>query len=136
MIVVDTNVIAYMTFATVHTDDIVSLHRKADVWEVPVLWKSEFLNVVSLYYRKKLISFQEGLDAIDYANRLIGKREHFVSDHAVLELAIQSTCSSYTCEFIALAKMLQTNLITFDKKILHFFPDIAMKPLDYLALLK
>jgi predicted nucleic acid-binding protein len=133
VIVVDTKVIAYITFATERSSVVASLHERNPVWEAPILWKSEFLNVLSLYYRKKLIDPAEALDALDYAERLMSKRSHQVSPQVIVELIINSTCSSYDCEFVALAQELGTILITYDKKILHEFPTIAMKPEDYLA---
>ena len=103
------------------------------LWESPLLWRSEFLSVLSLYHRKKLINYDEAILALDYAQRLIGTREHKVSLEAVVDLAFHSSCSSYDCEFIALAKTLGTKLITYDKQMLQQFPAIAIKPEDYLV---
>lgn len=136
MIVVDTNVIAYLIFATPYSGAVTSLHKHNPHWEAPVLWKSEFLNVLSLYYRKKLIDPSEAQYAFDYAERLMGKNDHLVSAPAIFELIMNSGCSSYDCEFVALASELDTNLITYDKQILTEFPAIAMKPDDYLAQVK
>lgn len=136
MIVVDTNVIAYMTFISHHSATVNSLHEHNPVWEAPMLWRSEFLNVISLYYRKNLIDEREALDALEYAERLISKRERQISSSAVIELIVRSKCSSYDCEFVALAKELGTKLVTYDKQILTEFPSIALKPEDYLAQVK
>jgi predicted nucleic acid-binding protein len=136
MIVVDTNIIAYMTFATGYSSMVSLLHKKNSVWEAPSLWKSEFLNVLSLYYRKRLIDYQETLNALNFAERLIGPREHKVPSKAIVDVVINSTCSSYDCEFIVLAERLGTNLITYDKKIIHEFPAIAINPEAYLAQFK
>ena len=59
MIVVDTNIIVYMTFATQYSSVVSSLHEKNSVWEAPLLWKSEFLNVLSLYYRKGFYTYMQ-----------------------------------------------------------------------------
>lgn len=136
MIVVDTNIIVYMTFATQYSSVVSSLHEKNSVWEAPFLWKSEFLNVLSLYYRKGLIDYQESLNALDFAERLIGLREHKVPAKDIVDVVIHSTCSSYDCEFIVLAEKLGTKLITYDKKMMHEFPAIAVNPEAYLAQLK
>jgi predicted nucleic acid-binding protein len=126
VIVVDTNIIAYMTFSTPYSPVVTALYQKDPVWEAPVLWKSEFLNVLALHYRRGLINNHEGLNALDFAERLIGSREHRVSAKAVIDAVINSTCSSYDCEFIVLAKRLETKLVTYDKKIIQGFPDIAL----------
>jgi len=39
----------------------------------------------------------------------------------------------YDCEFVALAKQINTQLIAQDKKILHEFPAIAISIEDFLA---
>jgi predicted nucleic acid-binding protein len=43
-----------------------------------------------------------------------------------------STCSSYDCEFIALAKNLNTKLITMDKKLLSEFRNFAVSLEEFL----
>jgi predicted nucleic acid-binding protein len=136
MIVVDTNIIAYMTFATDYSPTVNSLHQHDPEWETPTLWRSEFLNILALYYRKKLIDYEESLKALDFAERLIGLREHRLSSQDILDLVTHSTCSSYDCEFVGLAKKLETKLITYDKKILREFSSLAVTPEDYLDQLK
>jgi predicted nucleic acid-binding protein len=44
----------------------------------------------------------------------------------VLELAHQSGCTAYDCEFIAVAKTLGAKLFTADKQVLKAFPKIAV----------
>lgn len=46
----------------------------------------------------------------------------------VLELAIQSGCSSYDAEFVVFAELLGCRLLTFDRKLLQLFPQVAVKP--------
>jgi predicted nucleic acid-binding protein len=132
LIVVDTNILACMTFPTKHSDVVARLHEKNPVWEAPMLWKSEFMNVLALYYRNGLIDYNESLNALDFAERLIGTREHRVEAKAILDTTIHCASSSYECEFIVLAKQLGTDLITYDKKLLEQFPDFALTPEDYL----
>ena len=47
---------------------------------------------------------------------------------SVLERVQGSDCSAYDCEFVALAQVLGTHLVTMDGKLLKAFPSIA-KPL-------
>jgi len=132
VIVVDTNIIAGMTFPTDNSSVANLLHQKDPVWEAPVLWKSEFLNILSLFCREGLIDYQEALDALDFAERLVGSREHPVSARAILDAAATTSFSAYDCEFIVLAKQLGTKLITTNKKLTEQFPDIALTPEAYL----
>jgi predicted nucleic acid-binding protein len=133
MIIVDTNILAYLIFSTPNSAAVTSLYNQNQEWGAPMLWRSEFLNVLALYYRKSLITEEESTAAIQYGQRLIGSNEHHVSPFAVMELVRHSNCSSYDCEFVALAKNLDTKLITYDKQILKEFPLIAFKPEDFLA---
>jgi predicted nucleic acid-binding protein len=51
-----------------------------------------------------------------------------VAGHQVLALAIATGCSTYDAEFVVLARQLNCRLLTFDRKLLQLFPDLAMKP--------
>jgi predicted nucleic acid-binding protein len=53
-------------------------------------------------------------------------RSYDVSSEKVLELAMQSNCSAYDCEYVALAQDLGVPLVTADKQILKAFPKIAI----------
>ena len=58
MIVVDTNIIAYLYLPTDLTGQAERLLESDPEWAVPVLWRSEFRNVLALYLRKGLISLR------------------------------------------------------------------------------
>lgn len=49
-----------------------------------------------------------------------------VVDTNVLDLVRDSNYSAYDCEFVALAKSLNTHVVTVNKKILQAFPDTAI----------
>jgi predicted nucleic acid-binding protein len=49
-----------------------------------------------------------------------------VSSEKVLELAGESGCTAYDCEFVALAQELGVALVTTDKQVLKAFPKIAV----------
>ena len=132
MIVVDTNIIACLVFPGNCTQSVESLHEFDPHWEVPFLWRSEFLNVVTLHLRKNLINYLEALDAIEKGIKLIGAREHEVSAFAAMEFVHHSTCSPYDCEFLALADRLKVNLVTYNKEILKTFPMLASRPEEYI----
>jgi predicted nucleic acid-binding protein len=133
VIVVDTNVIAYLTFPGAQTETIFKIHEKEPRWNAPWLWRSEFSNIVSLYLRKGLISYHDSLDAIEYAMNVMRSGEHEISFYKVFDFVKDSKCSSYDCEFLALAQELNTQLLTYDKVILKEFPTLAVRPEDYLT---
>jgi len=135
MIVADTNTIAYLYLPTDYTSDVETLLEKDPHWIAPVLWRSEFRNILALYIRKNIIDLDTAMQMQSQAEKQLAGNEYSVNSNSVLSLAEQSSCSAYDCEFVSLAKTLNTPLITIDKKLIKAFPNIAMTPNDYLATL-
>ncbi|NOZ11256.1 MAG: type II toxin-antitoxin system VapC family toxin [Gammaproteobacteria bacterium] len=133
MIIADTNIISYLLLPTSHTDSVESLYKIDPDWAAPILWKSEFRNVMALYLRKKIISLEKAMQIQDTAESIIIQNEYDVSSSQILTLIDKSNCSSYDCEFVALAHHFDTKLITQDKKILREFPSTAISISDYLS---
>lgn len=126
MIVVDTNIIAYLYLPNEHSLAVETLLRKNPHWVAPSLWRSELRNVLALYLRKKILTFEQAYDIQTEAEALLTDREYNVSSYDVLSIAHTSHCSAYDCEFISLAQKLNTSLVTSDKKVLQTFPTIAI----------
>ena len=126
MIVVDTNIISYLLLPTEFSEKASKLYQSDPEWAAPVLWRSEFRNVLALYLRKKLITLSEALVIQEEAEALMLDREFTVPSVSILSLTNISTCSAYDCEFVALARQLSVKLVTEDKKILAEFPDVAV----------
>ncbi|MDE1998533.1 MAG: type II toxin-antitoxin system VapC family toxin [Burkholderiales bacterium] len=126
MIVVDSNVMAYLYLPCEYTVAAEALLERDSEWAAPVLWRSEFRNILAGYLRRKTISFEQVCSLQAEAESLLDGLEHEVSSRDVMELVRDSDCSAYDCEFIALANKLETKLITMDKKLLKAFPNVAM----------
>jgi len=45
---------------------------------------------------------------------------------AALTLVNQSSYSAYDCEFVALARSCNTRLVTMDKKVAKYFPEMTI----------
>ncbi|MBL7164528.1 MAG: type II toxin-antitoxin system VapC family toxin, partial [Anaerolineales bacterium] len=58
MIVVDTNIIAYLYLESERSSQAERLLEKDTQWSAPLLWRSEFRNVLALYIRKKELSLE------------------------------------------------------------------------------
>lgn len=132
MIVADTDTIAYLYLPTAQTDDVVSLLHKDPQWFAPLLWRSEFRNVLALYVRKGMIDLRTAIAMQSQAEQQLAENEYSVNSTDVLALASESGCSAYDCEFVSLAKSLNLKLITGDKKLIQVFPETAMTAGDYL----
>ncbi len=125
MIVVDTNVIAYLFIKGDYSKMAKSLLKSDPVWIVPFLWKSEFRNVLTLYIRQAHLSLEDAQNIMNEAEEFLTGNEYEVNSFEVFELVSTSNCSAYDCEFVALAKRLRLDFYTSDKKVLKEFPDIA-----------
>ncbi len=126
MIVADTNLIVYLLIDSPFTAQAQKIFRFDDDWVAPPLWRSEFCNVLTCYNHKGLIE-------LEIAKKLLAKAEQLIRKPLqtstffpnILNLAFESGCSSYDCEFIFLAMELGIPLITQDKKMLSRFPHIT-----------
>jgi predicted nucleic acid-binding protein len=128
LIVVDTNVVAYLLLPGPQTQLAEALRRHDRQWAVPPLWRSEFRNVLTQHVRRDLLDLTAALALMHKAEGLLAAHEQPVASQQVLHLVSISSCSSYDCEFVAAAHQLEVPLITEDRAILKAFPTIA-KPL-------
>ena len=136
MIVVDSNVLAYLYLPGEFTAAAEALLEQEPEWAAPLLWRSEFRNVGTLYFRKGILTYDAVKEAVLQAEELLWGYEEIVESEEVFPLIQKSKCSAYDCEFVALALRLNTHLITYDKKILNEFPEVAVKPEQYLKIAK
>lgn len=131
MIVVDTNVIASLWLPNDMDEWVYMVLKKDSDWMAPLLWRSEFRNVLSIYLRKNILELPVVLQAIEEAEQLMVANEFEVNSTQVMSLVSDSSCSAYDCEFVALADDLNVQLVTFDKKIIREFPSIAISPKEF-----
>ena len=126
MIVVDSNVLAYLYLPCEYTAAAEAFFERDPDWAAPILWRSEFRNILAGYMRRKAITFEQAISLQTEAESLLAGAEYEVDSLAVLELVRDSDCSAYDCEFVALARKLNTRLVTMDKKLLRAFPKCAV----------
>ena len=134
MIVVDTNILVYLYIQGEYTSAVETLVTIDCEWVAPMLWISEFRNVLSLYIRKKIISLSQAMTIMQQAEHLMRDNQYQLSSQSVLSLVNNSQCSAYDCEFVSLAKQFNIPLVTQDKKILIEFPLLAMALNDFILL--
>ena len=126
MIVVDTNVIAYLFLESEQTQKARQWLAEDSGWHVPPLWRSEFMNILALYMRKELLSLKQAIAVQEQASSRFIDYEHQPLVTDVLTLAKQSGCTAYDCEFVATAKALGCCLLTADKALLKAFSGVAV----------
>lgn len=126
MIVVDSNVVAYLYLPSAHTAKAEALLVRDPEWAAPVLWRSEFRNILAGYLRRQTLTRDQACRLQHEAENLMSGSEFEVDSHEVLELVRDSDCTAYDCEFIALAIKLDTVLVTVDQKLQRAFPTRAV----------
>ena len=125
MIVVDTNVVAYLLLPGPQTAAAEALLEGHPIWAAPPLWRSEWRNVLVGYWRRGSLSLEQVIALQEQAETLVIGHEESVQSEAVLRLAASSGCSAYDCEFVAAAQQLDAPLVTADRALLKAFPALT-----------
>lgn len=128
MIVVDTNVIAYLFLRGLHSSAVDRLVASEPDWAAPRLWLDEFLNVLVIQERNGLISPKDAADILRDAEALMVGGSYEIPANRILATARRTGCTAYDSQFITLAEDLGLTLYTFDRRILTNCPSIAREP--------
>ena len=126
MIVVDSNILAYLFIEGTHTGAAEALLTRDEDWAAPVLWRSELRNILTGCLRRGYLTLEEAGSIQSEAEDLMSGAEYEVDSRSVLGLVYESDCSAYDCEYVALAMRLGTKLVTMDGQVLSAFPDVAV----------
>jgi len=132
MIVVDTNVLIHFYYPGEFTVFSEELFLMDPDWIAPILWRSEFKNVSIGFFRKKIVPFSTAISAIELAEAKMLNHEFSTSSILVMDLAKESGCTTYDCEFVALAKIRGVPFITWENRLQHAFPETAVSPKAFL----
>jgi predicted nucleic acid-binding protein len=73
-------------------------------WAAPPLWSSEVLSALGSYVKRGDVSVADASDMYSGATDAIGDRGFDPEPAEVLELAARSGCSTYDCEYVAVAR--------------------------------
>ncbi|NLI77079.1 MAG: type II toxin-antitoxin system VapC family toxin [Candidatus Riflebacteria bacterium] len=134
MIVVDTNIISYFWIPGECTDQVKELFHIDPNWISVPLWRVEMQNVLAKYFRAKMMPEERAIELMALAEHQMSGHEFAVSSKDVLDLLIKSKCTSYDCQFIALAEMNKIPLLTTDEPLIKAFPKIAIHPKRYVKM--
>lgn len=127
MIVVDTNVIAYLLIRGERSGAMDRLLDLDAEWVAPRLWLDEFLNVLCTHERTGGIGSAQALALLEDALALMDSASYEVAPERVLAVARRTGCSGYDSQYIALAEDLGLKFYTCDQRILQKCPDIAIQ---------
>lgn len=73
-----------------------------------------------------MIALEHAKNIMEEAERLMQGGEYTVPSSQILSLVKSSDCTAYDCEYIALAKEFNIQLVTMDKKLLSSFPKTSI----------
>lgn len=133
MIVVDANVLFNATTDRLQSPVADRVRQRDPAWFAPILWGSEFRNIVATQIRAKRMTLKQGLGSYLAAKELIAGRSEPVNGRQVLEISAASGASAYDCEYVWLARELRVPLVTFDRKLRDLFPEVAVLPEEFTA---
>ena len=128
MIVVDTNVIAYLLIAGDRSEATDRLWQADPEWVAPRLWLDEFLNVLATSERHGRFGSRLAAGLLDDAIDLMLDGTFEVRPERVLAVARRTGCSGYDSQYVALAEDLGVALYTWDSQILDRCPECAVAP--------
>ena len=116
MVLVDTNILAYLTIEGDRTAAAHQLFERDSDWCSEAFVMVEFSNVIATYVRTGALTQPQGTKLLAEAQAHIPTLHNVVHAQA-LENAMQFGISACNARFISLAKQLKLKLITEDSKL-------------------
>jgi predicted nucleic acid-binding protein len=126
VIVVDTHVITAILLGGDVAGLAERVAEKDPDWAAPLLWRSEFRNVLAGQMRRGWMGPDQAIRIASAAEARMVGREFMPRADDVLDLVSRSPCTAYDCEFVAVAKGMGIPLVTEDRQVLAAFPGIAV----------
>lgn len=133
MIVADTNLVCYLLIEGEQTMAARRIRGRDADWQLPPLWRSEFLNVLATAVRAGVLDERQALSTWWVASDLFSGHEGEPDGDRVLTLALERQISAYDAQFVALAEDLGAPLVTGDLLIVERCPEIAISIGDFAA---
>lgn len=125
VIVVDTNILAYLLIKGDQTEKARRLLDRDRDWAAPSFWRIEFLNVLVNYAHYQNLTFKEVKPIWEASFHLAHLREEAVEAGHALDLAMEHKITGYDALFVALAQGLKTVCVTQDKALRKAVPHLT-----------
>jgi predicted nucleic acid-binding protein len=132
VVLVDTNILAYLMIAGDRTAAAQKLFERDSDWCSEAFVMVEFSNVIATYVRTGALTQAQGSKLLVEAQVHIPTLNSVVNTQA-LEAAMQFGISAYDARFISLAKQLKQKLVTEDAKLRVAVPAWTMALAEALA---
>jgi predicted nucleic acid-binding protein len=129
VVLVDTNILAYLTIQGDRTSAAQELYARDPDWRSEGFILVEFSNVLATYVRTKAMTREVGTRLLAEAQTLLPGLTSVLHAQA-LETAAQFGISAYDARFITLARQLRVKLVTEDVKLRAAVPNWTVSLAD------
>ena len=133
MLLVDTNVVAYLLIAGDQTEAAQELRRRDPDWRSESFLLVEFTNVLASSVASRRMNNTLANDLLTKAIILLEGKTTRIPHAAVLSIAIQYRVTAYDARFLALAQQLGRPLVTEDAKLRTAAPGLTQSLAEALA---
>lgn len=133
MIVVAPDVIVPLFIESARTAECEGLYRLSAEWIAPPSWRSGFSRTLGRLVAAQKMKGQNAAARLEGAGRLMEAGERLVAPGEVFSFLATTTISFEEAELLVLAAHCETDLVTYDKKLLKMFPEVAMTPEQIIA---
>jgi len=117
VLIVDTNVLAYLLIEGDYTAAARLLHRRDDDWRSEAFIMIEFTNVLTASIAARRMNLVLAQRFLADATSLLHGKLGLIPHDSVLSLAVQYRVTAYDARFLALAQQLDCRLVTEDAKL-------------------
>jgi predicted nucleic acid-binding protein len=121
VVLVDTNVLAYLLIEGDRTTDAQALYAKDLDWQSEAFVLVELTNILTTYTRTGALTREQGIKLLAEAETLLPPLTS-VSHQEAYEVAVEFGISAYDARFIALARQMKSKLVTEDAKLRKSVP--------------
>ncbi len=133
MVVVDTNILAYLLLEGTQSTAARALLDKDADWRSEPFILIELSNVLATAIRVRGVSLASASTTLAHGRRVIGPGMHHVIDADALALAARFRVTAYDARFLAVARVLSTRLVTEDAKLRKAASELTCLLADALA---
>jgi len=133
VLIVDTNVLAYLLIEGDHTATARLLHRRDDDWRSEAFIMIEFTNVLTASIAARRMNLVLAQRFLADATSLLHGKLALIPHDSVLSLAVQYRVTAYDARFLALAQQLDCRLVTEDAKLRTAAPKLTQSLAEALA---
>ena len=133
MILVDTNVVAYLLIDGDRTAVARELHRRDPDWRSEAFLLVEFSNVLLRYMKVRGLRLSTALEFLSHAEQVLRGRLTHAPNRAVLQVAAKFRVTAYDACFLTVAEASGIRLTTEDAKLRAAAPALTQSLSEALA---